>query len=478
MLNFKEFLTPYNPWWVNSTEAFSSLPPFHRPLFYILLDDLEKIPQMLSVTGPRRIGKSTLLFQLIAALRRKGVTAERLIYYSFDDPALIRRNVHGGDVLDQIMQTSAQGRPATRTYLFLDEIQRLERWELYLKKYYDQKFPVRVVISGSASSPIFKKSRESLLGRVKDYHALPFSFREFLLYRLQQETSLVQEAERLYERGQTAQGMLTGDPHVGVTHVKLQLPSEVLRQRIEAALGQYLLEGGFPEVWTLPDWGKKQEYLFDNQVKKVIYEDLLLAAEFRKPELLKRFYVSLLEQPGQETSVQAMAHETGTVALQIDKYLPLLEMTDLVYRVEKFRKSPLRVRRGKMKFYLVDLALRNAVLRLTETLLKDETILGLYAENLVFLALKKWRGTLQMDYYRERDGEVDFIVHIGSKGYLPVEVKYRERIDPSDLNGVRNFATKYAKRAMPIVVSKRWEQFGTRDGMFYLPLPLFLLLFD
>jgi len=478
MLNLKEFLIPYNPWLANATEPFAKLPSFHRPLFYTLLDDLEKIPQMLSVTGPRRIGKSTLLFQLIEALLKNGVAADRLIYYSFDDPALIRRNVHGGDALDQLMQTSAQGRPPMRTYLFLDEIQRLERWELYLKKYYDQKFPVRVVISGSASSPIFKKSRESLLGRVKDYHLLPFSFREFLLYRLQEEPSFAQEVERLYERGQTAQGILTGDPHVGVTRVQLALPSDALRQRIHSALAQYFLEGGFPEVWTLPDWGKKQEYLFDNQVKKVIYEDLLLAAEFRKPELLKRFYVSLLERPGQETSVQAMASETGTGALQIEKYLPLLEMTDLVYRVEKFRKSPLRVRRGKMKFYLVDLALRNAVLRLTETLLQDETMLGLYAENLVFLALKKWRGTLQMDYYRERDGEVDFIVHVGAKGYLPVEVKYREQIESSDLNGVRRFTTKYAKHRTPIMVSKRWEDFGKRDGVFYLPLPLFLLLFD
>jgi len=478
MFNLKEFLIPYNPWLANATESFAKLPSFHRPLFETILDDLDRIPQMLSVTGPRRIGKSTLLHQLIETLQRKGVPTERLIYYSFDDPALSRREVHGGDVLDHLMQTSAQTRPPDVTYLFLDEIQRLERWELYLKKYYDQKFPVRVVLSGSASSPIFKKSRESLLGRVKDYHLLPFSFREVLLYHLQSQPTVLQEAEQVYERGTTAQRMLTGDPHVNVARVQLPLPSQTLRDHMQTVLKRYLLEGGFPEVWSLPDWGKKQEYLFDNQVKKVIYEDLLLAAEFRKPELLKRFYVSLLERPGQETSVQAMAHETGTVALQIEKYLPLLEMTDLVSRIEKFRKSPLRIRKGKMKFYLVDLALRNAVLRLTETLLRDDPVLGLYAENLVFLALKKWRGTLQMDYYRERDGEVDFIVHLGAKGYLPVEVKYREQIEPDDLNGVRSFSTTYAKHVTPIVVSKRWEDFGTRDGMLYLPLPLFLLLFD
>ena len=124
----------------------------------------------------------------------------------------------------------------------------------------------------------------------------------------------------------------------------------------------------------------------------------------------------------------------------------------------------------------MDLALRNAVLRLTDTLLQDHTALGLYAENLVFLALHKWRGVLQVDYYRERDYEVDFIVHVGSRRYVPVEVKYRESIP--DLSGMRHFLAKYAKNTRPIIVTKRWEDFGPREGMFFLPLPLFLLLFD
>lgn len=231
-------------------------------------------------------------------------------------------------------------------------------------------------------------------------------------------------------------------------------------------------------MWSLPSWVAKQEYLYDNQVKKVIYEDLLLAAEFRKPELLKRFYISLLEVPGKEINIQAVAKETNVSPLQIEKYLPLLEMTDLVYRISKFRKGPLRVRKGLMKFYLVDLALRNAALRLNETLLQDDTTLGLYAENLVFLALKKWRGMIQMDYYRERHGEVDFVVHIGPHRYLPVEVKYRNEIRANDFVGLQRFVAKFKQARSPLLVTKRWEDFGWRDKTLLLPLPIFLLLFD
>lgn len=473
-------LAPYNPWWIKQESAFfEKLPDFKRPIFFTLMEDLEEIPQMLSVIGPRRIGKSTLLKQIIRRLLETGTAPERILYFSFDDPVISAKPALADDLIRDIMTSASKQRDKGQTFLFLDEIQRLERWELYLKKYYDLKYPVRIVLSGSASSPIFKKSRESLLGRVKDYHLLPFSFREFALYEMRGDPGLTDEINAVYQKGKTIQGILAEDPTTEVQKVSLTPPSPALQERLNSLLNRFFLEGGFPEVWNLPTWVAKQEYLYDNQVKKVIYEDLVLAAEFRKPELLKRFYLSLLEMPGREINIQAVAKETGVKAAQIDKYLPLLEMTDLIYHISKFRSGPVRIRKGMMKFYLIDLALRNAALRLTDTLLGDETALGLYAENLIFLGLKKWSGTIQMDYYRDRQGEVDFIVHAAPNRFLPVEVKYRNDIPQDALRGVRKFIEQHPKKSMrPIVVTKNWTDLGGRDSAFFIPLPMFLLLFD
>lgn len=476
----QSILAPYNPWWSGQdAPAFEKLPDFKRPIFSTLMEDLERIAQMLSVIGPRRIGKSTLLQQMIRQLLERGIAPERIVYFSFDDPALSARRISVDDLIHHLMTEALKRKALGPTFLFLDEIQRLERWELYLKKYYDLKYPVKVVISGSASSPIFKKSRESLLGRVKDSHLLPFSFREYVLYELRHDANSTAELDAIHERGRAIQGILADDPNVAVQKVGLTLPSPALREKMDTLLQRFFLEGGFPEVWVQPSWVAKQEYLYDNQVKKVIYEDLVLAAEFRKPELLKRFYLSLLEMPGREVNIQTVAKDTGVKAAQIDKYLPLLEMTDLVYHIAKFRSGPVRIRKGMMKFYLVDLALRNAALRLTETLLSDDAALGLYAENLVFLSLRKWRGTIQMDYYRERQNEVDFIVHTGPRRVLPVEVKYRHDVAESLLHGVRKFLERYPKKAsQPLIVTKRWDDFGPRDIGFFVPLPMFLVLFD
>ena len=117
-------------------------------------------------------------------------------------------------------------------------------------------------------------------------------------------------------------------------------------------------------------------------------------------------------------------------------------------------------------------------MRLSETLLTDTQTLGFYAENLVFLALRKWRGTIQMDYFRDRTGEVDFIVHVSPGSFIPVEVKYQNAISADDLHCARRFTERYKVASNPIVVTKRWADFGSRDGAFMLPLPLFLTLFD
>ena len=410
-----------------------------------------------------------------------GTPPENIVYYSLDDPARFRPGSGGQPaVFDHLMKYMGTVGKKSPAYLFLDEIQTLERWEQYIKKYYDLGYPVRFVISGSAASPIFKKSRESLLGRVKDYHILPFSFAEFLRFRLRDTApGLLAEVDRLAEAGRALRGMLTEHPdHLATREVDIPVPPTDLKRRAEEAFRIYLIEGGFPEVWQLPTMEKKLEYLFDNQVKKVIHEDLVLAAEFRKPEQLKAFYISLLEQPGREVSLAALAKHAHINVQQIEKYVPLLEMIDLLSHVGRFRSSPIKVREGNRKFYLIDLALRNAVLRIGEALLKDEGMLGLYAENLVFNALKKWRGLLQLDYYHNGKKEVDFIAHTGTSRYLPVEVKFKNRIEPRELVGLAEFSARF-KSHIGIVITKSWEDTGRQgDYCHYIPLLTFLMLMD
>jgi predicted AAA+ superfamily ATPase len=240
-------------------------------------------------------------------------------------------------------------------------------------------------------------------------------------------------------------------------------------------LQNYFIEGGFPEAWEIKDVVAKQEYLFDNQVQKVIFEDLVIATEFRKPEKIKSYYLSLIEQPGQEINVEKASQKIGVSRPMLEKYLPLLEMTDLVKTLPRFSKRPLKFRRGSVKCYLVDLALRNAILKINGSLLSDATTLGFYAENLVFNALSRYEGSIELSYYKDVKREVDFVVHVGGKRYLPVEVKYRDEVD--DLASIKYFIEKFNQKFGIVVTKQFFKPQPEEKNLLFVPLSVFLLFF-
>jgi uncharacterized protein len=447
-----DILKPYNLWWAG---AAVDVPDFRRDVFDVLYADVKSLPQMVSVTGPRRVGKSTLLLQcikqLIADAPDGPAQAQRIVYFSMQDPGLELPGFNQDKFFNDLVAAAVVASQQGTTYLFLDEIQRFPRWELYLKKYYDLKTPVRIVVSGSASTPIFKKSRESLLGRIKDFHVLPFSFREWLyLHRL---PSL--NFEEIQEGASRRAHALGEEVRLGELQVWLPiLQRTALRSStLSGEVENFLFEGGFPEVWALPTLLQKQDYLYQNQVERVIFEDLLIAAEFRKPEMLRRFYLGLLKDPGRETNLSQLSQTIELARTTIETYFPLLEATDLVWRLHKHTSTKASAKAGNFKTYLVDLAVRNAVMKLSqEQMVADPTLMGAYAENVVANHLRRWPGLVELGYWRRNNDELDFIVDLGHS-MIGIEVKYRNQVQDKDVLKAVALA-KQLNCAACIVVSK------------------------
>lgn len=458
------FLKVYNPWWEQGEKAFDGLPSFRRDVYETFCQDVARLPQIISVTGPRRVGKSTLLKQCIQKLIQDNGAAQagRILYFTFDEPALYLPGFDADRFFNDLVSeftTLAKGGPV---FLFLDEIQKFPRWELYLKKYHDLNTPVRFVISGSASAPIFRKSLESLLGRIKTYRMLPFSFRESLCL----QANLAEVGQAVGKMGEGLRKALSPSQLIeilgwlGTDKMAVTLPYGLLAEFIQ----RYYYEGGFPEVWAMPDILTKQAYLYQNQVERVIFEDLLIAAEFRKPELLRRFYLGLLQHPGMETNLTRLSKETEIGKASIDNYFPLLEATDLVWRLQKYSGARNSAKSGNFKTYLVDLAVRNAVLKITpQALAEDETQLGAYAENMIANHLRLWPGLVELAYYRERNNELDFIVDLGHTR-VGIEVKYRNQPELKDAERSAKLAKELGCEAF-ILVSKAMLENGWKTRL-------------
>ena len=485
-----DILQAYNLWWRGPEQAFEGLPEFRRDVFDDLYADVKQLPQMVSVTGPRRVGKSTLLQQCIQQLIKDApdpqAQANRIVYFSMQDPGLEIPGFNQDKFFNDLVAAAVQASKSGLTYLFLDEIQRFPRWELYLKKYYDLKTPVRFVVSGSASAPIFKKSRESLLGRIKDFHVLPFSFREWLY------------AQVIARRPGITVEMVNASMHtmrnMGRSLQLSDLDSDSFTQWIEAdffngnthlnQIENFLFEGGFPEVWNLPSLLAKQEYLYQNQVERVIFEDLLVAAEFRKPEMLRRFYLGLLKDPGRESNLSQISSEIGLARSTIETYFPLLEATDLVWRLHKHTSTKSTPKAGNFKTYLIDLAVRNAVLKLSQAqMVADATLMGAYAENVVANHLRRWPGLVELGFWRRNNDEIDFIVDLGSTR-IGVEVKYRNEVQDKDVLKAARLSEAHGCEAC-IMVTKEPMTPETVDKLkkqsplplAVVPLAAFLMLF-
>lgn len=470
--NIDGLLALYNPWWKEVRGRWrNDLPDYRRTVVSEVLSDIAELPQIISITGPRRVGKTTALRQVICSLLDdQYVTPERILYFSFDDPEVFGSEDLQRVIFDRLVE-SLGVRPGDRTlcYFFLDEIQRLPKWELYLKKYYDLRFPIRFIVSGSASSPIFRSSQESLLGRIKDRHLLPFSFREFCLFQLHTKGEFASALSR-YRGLRTL--LMEGDG-TGLVEQIEELKKEL--SPFEAAIGEavvsYCREGGFPEVWQLTNPVRKIEYLMEQQVRKVLYEDLMALTQYRKPENVLRFFVYLLAHPGMEINMTTLAREVGVERRVVDDNLPRLVMTDLILRIRKFSHTPLRVRQGNIKCYPVDLALRNAVLKTWDDFTVDPVMMGLYAENLVAHEVCKWPEAIEVAYYREKKQEVDFVLTHGGSRYLPIEVKYRSVT--AKIAALRHFMKKYSVDFGVVITRERECRF--EDGILYMPLRYFLL---
>ncbi len=125
-----QFLDAYNPWWNDGEAAFAGLPEFHRDVFDDLYADIQRLPQMISVTGPRRVGKSTLLRQCIRKLIQENgkAQAQRIVYFTMDDPALLLPHMDKDRFFEDLVAEFAKRAKEGTVYLFLDEIQKFPRW--------------------------------------------------------------------------------------------------------------------------------------------------------------------------------------------------------------------------------------------------------------------------------------------------------------------------------------------------------------
>lgn len=341
--------------------------------------------KVVTLTGVRRSGKSSILLQAIGKLRET-VPSEQIVYLNFEDERLDLSTQE----LDLIVQAYRELYPMldlAQCYFFFDEIQNIPQWELFVRRL-DDSVSRHLFITGSNSKLLGSEIATALRGRTLRYEVFPLSFVEYLGF----------------------QGIVP-DLH---TSQSLAL--------INRAFETFLTQGGFPEVALLDEdnaanIGRK---LLTEYFDVMIYRDLIERYQERNVQALKFFLRRCIEGVTSPLSVNKVHNELKSAGFRISKDAlhHYLEQASAIYLLQlAYKYDPSLVRRelGDKKAYIVDNGLISAF---SWRAGQDK---GKLLENLVAMELRKQGAEL---LFIKGAQECDFVVQQPNGDYLPIQVCY------------------------------------------------------
>ncbi len=415
-------LTEWNPWWENK-ELIKTLEGKHRPQYDHLTSSTE-IKEITIITGVRRSGKSTLMYQMIGNLFKKGVDPKQVLFVNLEDKKLVK------DTLEDIYQSYRENMNLDKkAYIFLDEIHRKEGWESWIRTKYDQKTNDKFVISGSCSYLLKKEYSTLLTGRNLTFEVYPLSFEEFLIFK---------------------------ELSIGKKNLKKGIMLEKTKLAILKNLKEYTSIGGFPEVILKPEEYKTKvlEQYFDD----ILYKDIIDRYNLNSQKA-KDLAIFLITSFTGEISLRNLRNTLGLSYDTIKDYVSFFKEAFLFFTINHFSYSFKEQKTLASKVYCIDNGLRNAV---SFKFSKDE---GKLAENLVFVELKR-RG--EEPYYWKGKGEVDFITKNKNQRLTAINVSYTDEIDKRETEALLNFKKDFKKTKELMVLTKDLEK--QERGINFIPL--------
>lgn len=384
------------------------------------------------ITGVRRCGKSTFALQLVASKGGYG-------YINFDDEKLVGMET---EELNTVLQ-SVYEVYGKFSYLILDEVQNVEKWELFVNRL--QREGKNLVVTGSNAKLLSRELATHLTGRQISLELFPFSFKEFL----------------------SAKGI--------VLH-QVELTED--RGIIQQMLAQYLEMGGFPEVLQEPQPKLYLQGLYDT----IIMKDVLLRYHIRRARTFRDIAVFLMNNFAQELSFNRLKKAFALGSDHTAKnYVGYLEETYLIFLVERFSYKKRQSLVENRKVYGIDTGLMVAV-----GTQYNANWSHLY-ENVVALELlrrKTRMANFEFFYWKNpQQEEVDFVIKKGMKITCLLQVCYDLNRMETKTREVRALlkAKVELKCSLLVVLTKEYEGrenvewFGLKGEVVYVPLWKWLL---
>lgn len=347
-----------------------------------LIKEVINNPEIIILTGMRRVGKTTLYKYLFDEIK-----SDNKVFFDLENPMeqMVFEEKDYNNIIANLKEHGIN--PDKKIYVFIDEVQALPYVIKAIKYLYD-KYKIKFFLTGSSSFYLKNLFPESLAGRKYIFELFPLDFQEFMIFNNIEipkfnRISLIENRKNL-----------------------------ISYEKLIKYYKEYLFYGGFPEV-VLSKQKKIKKMKLSDIFKSYFEKDVKVLADFRDISIFRDLILLLMQRTGTNINITKMSSEIGVSRDTLYSFLSFLEKTYFLHLVSPFSKSVDREISGSKKLYLCDNGLINNFSRVNE---------GSTFENAVYLNLRKY-GKIQ--YYKKRSGgEIDFIINQKTS----IEVKLRGTI--------------------------------------------------
>ena len=462
--DIERVVSEQNPWLVTGIVPATLAPSTERALARSLWARVarDEPTRYQLILGPRRVGKTTAMYQTVRHFLDSGISPTRLWWFRLDHPLLLQSN------LQQLVTVSLDiaGPPNEPTYFFFDELVYARDWDLWLKTFYDERYPIRIIATSSATAALRGRRLESGVGRWDEQFLMPYTFTEFL-------------------------DLAGRDAKVDVKQDLASTIEHALEQRVSFELERerqsFLFIGGFPELLVQEDVEgrdpaslllESQRILRSDAVERAIYKDIPQSYGVENPLALERLLYSLAGQAPGLISPKRICGELDISQPTFDRYLSYLERAFLVFTLPNYSGREATVQKRGRKLYFVDGAVRNAALQRGVAPLKNPAELGLLLENLIASNLRALavQSAVRLFHWRDGKHEVDLVFDHPDR---PLAFEVSSSPDHSR-KGLIEFARRFPKFAQGCYVIAPSVQGvppkKSRSDVGTIPVDLFLVL--
>ncbi len=380
-----------------------------KRLLYNEIKDHLRAKEISIIIGPRQVGKTTLMLELLNSLKDTG---EKALFLNLDYENDKRFFENQDLLLSKIkLEIGNDG------YVFIDEIQRKENAGIFIKGIYDLHLPYKFILSGSGSLELKEKIQESLVGRKRLFELLPVTFKEFVNYK----------TEYRYED-------------------KLDDYFNLENQETEMLLNEYLSFGGYPRIVTENNLEEKKK-IIDEIYRSYIEKDIVSLLNIDRPDAFSLLIKILASQTGKLLNYSKLATAIGISTITLKKYLWYAEKTYVIQTIGPFIGNSLKELTKSRTAYFYDYGLRNFANN-SFMLLQNQNELGFVFQNFIknlineHLLWKNWT----INFWRTTDkAEVDFVINKGSE-VIPTDVKCSAIRNNTIKRALRSFIERYSPK--------------------------------